>query len=383
MLHVFACRLYMLHVVIFACRCYEKKLLNFQVWAGLNQTCRQSIESYPGRDRQRAVCRPAGRVVSTARLKRTMATSHHHLQRTIATSHGDCSSTGRLQRTIATARCGSNRTAQLQRTIGAPWHGRMQCGQSFGCSVGTASSAWAQRALRLRGHSELCSAWASSALRGLCVGSALRGLCVGSELCSAWALRGHSELCSAWAQRALRLTLEHRHRVHAAPRMCHGILTACGFAQRHSGCAAMALLHTSCAFDQCTCEAAVEGSVDSAPSSPCGAGRSLPSTSGQLLKVLTPARAHMTGTRRQSLSSIARCYRSSACAAVWRCSVLPRKHACSSLQHACWVLEHVDQFRVFQLPQYHVKIWPVFFRPTGPGPRFESKVMARVTRVRA
>ena len=331
MLHVFACRLYMLHVVIFACRCYEKKLLNFQVWAGLNQTCRQSIESYPGRDRQRAVCRPAGRVVSTARLKRTMATLHHHLQRTIATSHGDCSSTGRLQRTIATARCGSNRTAQLQRTIGAPWHGRMQCGQSFGCSVGTASS--------------------------------------------------------AWAQRALRLTLEHRHRVHAAPRMCHGILTACGFAQRHSGCAAMALLHTSCAFDQCTCEAAVEGSVDSAPSSPCGAGRSLPSTSGQLLKVLTPARAHMTGTRRQSLSSIARCYRSSACAAVWRCSVLPRKHACSSLQHACWVLEHVDQFRVFQLPQYHVKIWPVFFpgrrRPTGPGPRFESKVMARVTRVRA
>ena len=139
MLHVSTCRLYMLHVVIFACRCYEKKLLNF--WAGLNQICRQSIESYPGRDRQRAVCRPAGRVVSTARLKRTMATSHHHLQRTIATSHGDCSSTGRLQRTIATARCGSNRTAQLQRTIGAPWHGRMQCGQSIGCSVGTANSA--------------------------------------------------------------------------------------------------------------------------------------------------------------------------------------------------------------------------------------------------
>ena len=208
MLHVFACRLYMLHVVIFACRCYEKKLLNF--WAGLNQICRQSIESYPGRDRQRAVCRPAGRVVSTARLKRTMATSHHHLQRTIATSHGDCSSTGRLQRTIATARCGSNRTAQLQRTIGAPWHGRMQCGQSIGCSVGTANSAWAQRALR--GHSELCVCvgTASSALRGralLCVGSAwalpcvgsawaassaLRGLCVGT---ASSALRGHSELC--------------------------------------------------------------------------------------------------------------------------------------------------------------------------------------------
>ena len=223
-----------------------------------------------------------------------------------------------------------------------------------GCSVGKVlAAAWAQRALR--GHSELCVCvgTASSALRGralLCVGSAWALLCVGSAwaassalhgLCvgtASSALRGHSELCSPWAQRALRLTLQHRHRVHAAPRMCHGILTACGFAQRHSGCAAMALLHTSCAFDQCTCEAAVEGSVDSAPSSPCGAGRSLPSTSGQLLKVLTPARAHMTGTRRQSLSSIARCYRSSACAAVWRCSVLPRKHACSSLQHACWVL---------------------------------------------
>ena len=129
-----------------------------------------------GRGGHGTLCRPAGCVVSIARLKRTMATSHHHLQRTIATSHGDCSSTGRLQRTIATARCGSNRTAQLQRTIGAPWHCRMQCGQSIGCSVGTANS--------------------------------------------------------AWAQRALRLTLEHRHGVHAAPRMCHGILTACGFAQR-------------------------------------------------------------------------------------------------------------------------------------------------------
>ena len=164
------------------------------------------------------------------------------------------------------------------------------------------------------------------------------GLCVGSELCSAWALRGHSKLCSAWAQRALRLTLEHRHRVHAAPRMCHGILTACGFAQRHSGCAAMALLHTSCAFDQCTCEAAVEGSVDSAPSSPCGAGRSLPSTSGQLLKVLTPARAHMTGTRRQSLSSIARCYRSSACAAVEALQCIATQTCMFQPQHACWVL---------------------------------------------
>ena len=182
-----------------------------------------------------------------------------------------------------------------------------------------------------------------------------------------------------WAQRALRLTLEHRHRVHATPRMCHGILTACGFAQRHSGCAAMALLHTSCAFDQCTCEAAVEGSVDSAPSSPCGAGRSLPSTSGQLLKVLTPARAHMTGTRRQSLSSIARCYRSSACAAVVALQCIATQTCMFQPQHACWVL---DQFRVFQLPQYHVKIssWPVFFRHRarvkGHGPGARTRVRA-------
>lgn len=90
----------------------------------------------------------------------------------------------------------------------------------------------------------------------------------------------------------------------------------------------MALPHTSCVFcdgvylyDQCTCEAAVEGGLDSAPRCPCGAGRSLPATRAIAEGIDPGTRTHRTsdrprGTRRQPLSIIARYYRSSACTAV-------------------------------------------------------------------
>ena len=90
----------------------------------------------------------------------------------------------------------------------------------------------------------------------------------------------------------------------------------------------MALPHTSCVFcdgvylyDQCTCETAVEGGLDSAPRCPCGAGRSLPATRAIAEGIDPDTRTHRTsdrprGTRRQPLSIIARYYRSSACTAV-------------------------------------------------------------------
>src|SRR6056300_1374244 len=90
----------------------------------------------------------------------------------------------------------------------------------------------------------------------------------------------------------------------------------------------MALPHTSCVFcdgvylyDQCKCETAVEGGLDSAPRCPCGAGRSLPATRAIAEGIDPGTRTHRTsdrprGTRRQPLSIIARYYRSSACTAV-------------------------------------------------------------------
>ena len=141
---------------------------------------------------------------------------------------------------------------------------------------------------------------------------------------------------------------------------------------RSVGCAAMALLHTSCVFcdgvylyDQCTCEAAVEGCVDSAPSSPCGAGRSLPATRAIAEGMDPGTRTHRTsdrprGTRRQPLSSIARCYRSSACATVVVLQCIATQTCMFQPSTCMWVLWtcrtgeklHVDQFRVFQLAQY-------------------------------
>lgn len=135
----------------------------------------------------------------------------------------------------------------------------------------------------------------------------------------------------------------------------------------------MALPHTSCVFcdgvylyDQCTCEAAVEGGLDSAPRCPCGAGRSLPATRAIAEGIDPGTRTHRTsdrprGTRRQPLSIIARYYRSSACTAVVALQCIVTQ-TCMFQTSTCMLVAcrtilrnfmfHVDQFRVFQLLQY-------------------------------
>ena len=144
-------------------------------------------------------------------------------------------------------------------------------------------------------------------------------------------------------------------------------------ASRSVGCAAMALPHTSCVFcdgvylyDQCTCEAPVEGGLDSAPRCPCGAGRSLPATRAIAEGIDPGTRTHRTsdrprGTRRQPLSIIARYYRSSACTAVVALQCIVTQ-TCMFQPSTCMLVAcrtilrnfmfHVDQFRVFQLLQY-------------------------------
>ena len=135
----------------------------------------------------------------------------------------------------------------------------------------------------------------------------------------------------------------------------------------------MALPHTSCVFcdgvylyDQCTCETAVEGGLDSAPRCPCGAGRSLPATRAIAEGIDPGTRTHRTsdrprGTRRQPLSIIARYYRSSACTAVVALQCIVTQ-TCMFQTSTCMLVAcrtmlrnfmfHVDQFRVFQLLQY-------------------------------
>ena len=135
----------------------------------------------------------------------------------------------------------------------------------------------------------------------------------------------------------------------------------------------MALPHTSCVFcdgvylyDQCTCEAAFERGLDSAPRCPCGAGRSLPATRAIAEGIDPDTRTHRTsdrprGTRRQPLSIIARYYRSSACTAVVALQCIVTQ-TCMFQTSTCMLVAcrpilrnfmfHVDQFRVFQLLQY-------------------------------
>jgi len=155
-----------------------------------------------------------------------METTHHYLQRTFATSHGDCGSTVRMpqcarsqpHRAVAAAPCGYSERMQ-----------RPGCAASA-CSAPGAASACSAYPGAPRAHAvrrermqrpagcaaSACSAGAPRAHAGL-------------RVPRAHAAPMHRERMQrpASACSALRAP-----RAHAASRVRHGILTACGFAQR-------------------------------------------------------------------------------------------------------------------------------------------------------